>query len=392
MSEQTQLARNIKKHRQLMKLTQTQLAQLLFVTPQNISKWETGKSVPDLDNLCKMAKLFSVSTDHLLGRTAPAIEGRLLIAIDGGGTKTEFVLFTEFGEILERVQLGGSNPNSVGLESAKNILKSGLDQLLFSHGEVCCVFAGIAGCGIAANQKHLNSFFKKTYPGIRFSLSSDIMNVINTAPSQERCIAVICGTGSVVFAQTPEKLYQIGGWGYLWDSWCSGYTLGKDAIGAALSARERTGPQTVLRELVETKLGGDVWEQVPEIYRMPPEGIASFSPIVFEAYRQKDAVAAGILHRNAEALAKWINTAAALYDCGTQVVLAGGLTAQQALWEPILADKLTSGLELIFSQVPQICGAALGACRMMDIHNPQFPEIFYQNYQRIREEDKNAEN
>ena len=392
MSELTRLAQNIKKRRQLMKLTQSELAQRLFVTAQNISKWETGKSVPDLENLCKLADFFSVSADRLLGRLDSTPEGRLLIAIDGGGTKTEFVLFTEYGEILERILLGSSNPNAVGMDATQKLLKTGLDQLLSTPGEISGVYAGISGCGLASNQKQLYAFLKKSYPGIPFTVNTDILNVIYSSPSQERCIAVICGTGSVVFAKTPEKMHQIGGWGYLWDSWCSGYTLGKAAIGAALSAREGTGPKTLLRKLVEEHLQGDVWEKVPELYRMSPDGIARFCPILFEAYQQGDAVSARILQENAAQLASWINNAAANHDCGNLVVLAGGITSQRTLWEPLLSIKLDPGLELFFSTMPQICGAAVGARKMIGNLSPDFRDIFYNNYQNLMEDHNHAQN
>ncbi len=47
-------------------LTQIQLAEKLNVTHQAVSKWETGESIPDINILMNLAKLFSVSVDELL--------------------------------------------------------------------------------------------------------------------------------------------------------------------------------------------------------------------------------------------------------------------------------------------------------------------------------------
>lgn len=47
--------------------SQTKLADELFVSQDTISLWELGKSLPDILNLIKLAKLFKVSTDYLLG-------------------------------------------------------------------------------------------------------------------------------------------------------------------------------------------------------------------------------------------------------------------------------------------------------------------------------------
>ncbi|GGI66562.1 helix-turn-helix transcriptional regulator [Enterococcus alcedinis] len=48
-------------------LTQEGLGEHLFLTRQTISKWETGKSVPDLENLILLSKLYQVSLDQLVG-------------------------------------------------------------------------------------------------------------------------------------------------------------------------------------------------------------------------------------------------------------------------------------------------------------------------------------
>ena len=49
-------------------LSQGDLAEKLDVSRQSVSKWETGQSVPELDKLIKLADLFMVSLDELVGR------------------------------------------------------------------------------------------------------------------------------------------------------------------------------------------------------------------------------------------------------------------------------------------------------------------------------------
>ena len=52
-------------------MSQEALADMLDVSRQSVSKWETAASVPDLDRLMKMCDIFSVSLDELTGRTEP---------------------------------------------------------------------------------------------------------------------------------------------------------------------------------------------------------------------------------------------------------------------------------------------------------------------------------
>ena len=49
-------------------LTRSQLAEKLGVSVRLISYWENGKRECDFDMLIKIANLFSVSIDYLLGR------------------------------------------------------------------------------------------------------------------------------------------------------------------------------------------------------------------------------------------------------------------------------------------------------------------------------------
>ena len=49
--------------------TQQQLASLLEVSRSTVAGWETGKRKPDYETIHKLADIFAVSTDYLLGRS-----------------------------------------------------------------------------------------------------------------------------------------------------------------------------------------------------------------------------------------------------------------------------------------------------------------------------------
>ena len=137
------LAENIRFYRKKNKLTQSQLADELFVAPQTVSKWESGISEPDTEKLCSIADLFGVSVDNLV-RGSNVVERNAFIAIDGGGTKTAFLLFDENGVVLDRLTLGGTNPNTYGLEASQKVLSDGIDKLISSGYTVRGLYAGIS--------------------------------------------------------------------------------------------------------------------------------------------------------------------------------------------------------------------------------------------------------
>ena len=65
--EQT-IGRRIAENRKRLGMTQDQLAEKLGVTAQAVSKWENDQSCPDITMLPRLAEIFGISTDALLGR------------------------------------------------------------------------------------------------------------------------------------------------------------------------------------------------------------------------------------------------------------------------------------------------------------------------------------
>ena len=48
-------------------MSQTDLAKLLFTSQDTISLWERDKSLPDVNAVAEMTKIFNVSAGYLLG-------------------------------------------------------------------------------------------------------------------------------------------------------------------------------------------------------------------------------------------------------------------------------------------------------------------------------------
>ena len=47
-------------------ITQTELAEQLFVTPQAVSKWECGTALPDIEILLELSHIFKTTINNLL--------------------------------------------------------------------------------------------------------------------------------------------------------------------------------------------------------------------------------------------------------------------------------------------------------------------------------------
>lgn len=66
------------KRRKELHMTQDELADMLDVSRQSVSKWENGECMPDSDKLIRLSDVLSISLDELIGRkesTAPTEKG-----------------------------------------------------------------------------------------------------------------------------------------------------------------------------------------------------------------------------------------------------------------------------------------------------------------------------
>ena len=88
------IAQKIKKLREARNWSQAELARRVDVTRNGVNSWEQGLSMPSPACLGELAKVFSVSTDYLLG-----IESLERVNVSGLDSK-EVALLTELADML----------------------------------------------------------------------------------------------------------------------------------------------------------------------------------------------------------------------------------------------------------------------------------------------------
>ncbi len=384
MFEEKAFAENIKYYRLLADMTQEELASRLYVTAQTISKWENALSFPSLDKLCNLAQMFGVSVDALL-RGAAYDSKKTMIAIDGGGTKTEFVLFCDDGKIISRILLGGSNPNVYGIDSACNLLRQGIDTLLASDCNVSGIFAGIAGAATGKNGEKIADYLKKCYAGKKIYVGSDIECVMGSVRNQKKCMAAICGTGSIVYADDGKNLHRAGGWGYLFDKAGSGYDIGRDALTVALEAESGFSDASPLVYALEQSVGGRVFDKLDELYAKGKDYIASFARVVMKMYNE-DEKAREIVEVSMKRLAYLANQLYTKHDCGNVLIISGGMTRHKEILEKLLKKYLPDQIKIVFPKFAPVYGACLKCMAMCNVESDA--EIFDKNFEKDYDESR----
>lgn len=325
MNQKKLFARNLKDARKKSGLTQAKLAQLLNYSGKAVSKWETGLVFPPSEVLPLLAEILSTDLNSLFDfRQAPSY----FLGVDGGGTKTKFMLTDISGQVLRELTLGPCNPTSVGIDQTVKIFIEGIKQICddIPLGQVSA-FIGSAGCGLASYQAVVTQQLSSLKLS-RLEVKSDSENIISAGLKGQNGIIAIIGTGSCIFTSYDGKRHRIGGYGHLIGDAFSGTELGRACLEAVLAQLDGSGPATALTEKVIAVKGSDVSKILVEMYASDKTYIAELAPFVFESASQGDAMAQSILDRNLKHLCSQLSAAFSTlpHDKAFPLVLAGGLT------------------------------------------------------------------
>ena len=334
-------ADNLRHFRKEMKLTQEQLADRLGYTEKAISKWEQGASIPPADTLIILADALNVSLDDLFSHTS---QPTYYLGVDGGATKTAFVLADSDGNVIKEVTLGPSNPFDIGFDAATEILTQGINEITANvRKKKISFYAGISGGGTPDMKEKFRVFFE-SFGFLRTDNGSDAENIIAAGLRGEDGAIIIMGTGSSCFVSIGGNTNRIGGLGYLFDHGGSGYDIGNNAIKSALSAEDKSGKPTLIRDYILEETGfSNALSNLSYFYSIGKSGIASFSPVVFKAYDNGDEVAGEILDRNMSHIAHLAKTTLEYFkgnENPVKIAIVGGLTKQWDILYPMIEKHL----------------------------------------------------
>lgn len=367
------LGDRIKERRKQRGLTQSAFAEELHVSFQAVSNWERGIAPPELENLIHIAAYFGILVDDLL---RPRSDD-LFLGIDGGGTKTEFLLVNSEGYVQKRLVKSGCNPNNIGYSKMVSLLLDGIEDILIEFQSIKAVFLGIAGISTGNYAKRLYDELKKHYAGIDIQVKNDAFNLF--ALQENSDMAVISGTGSVVFVKEDNSYKRLGGWGHLLDRAGSAYDIGKEALRVALLEEDRKEPPSLMSRLLLKKLNTvTVWDHINTIYNEGKPYIAGLTSVVFDAYRQGDKKAEEIIDKNAKALAELLNAGVQLYGASPVAIAGGGVFDHYGKIIIPYIEKYST-VKLIVKDLPPIYGACRNACAMV---SDRISDDFYENFKR----------
>ena len=354
-------AQTLRQKRHELGLTQRALGERIGYSEKAVSKWESGAALPPATVLGMLADALCVSVDELLcHRGTP----KYFLGIDGGATKTDFWLADADGTIINKICLGSTNPADIGIDTVCERLGEGI-RLLCDRVPTrqISVYAGLSGGSVGNYAQTVCSYLER-FRFARIACGNDAGNMIAAGLGDSDGVSAIMGTGSVVYVQKNGEKFRLGGYGYLFDEGGNGYAIGRDAIAAALWAEEGSAEDTLLRSLIAARTGkATVLESLSVFYEGGKREIASYAPLVIEAFSQGDRVAANILDKNMACMAKMLCLARKkLGDISpVHVVLVGGLTRRADILLPMIQKHLDDQerYQITIYEQPAVRGALM---------------------------------
>ncbi len=234
----------------------------------------------------------------------------LFLGIDGGGSKTLALIADESGNVIGRGSAESSNYHSIGKEKAFESLNDAI-RLAFEDAKLspqnfraACI--GLAGVDRPQDRAVIESWARENLPSTPLKIVNDAELVLAAGTPDGWGVAMICGTGSIVYGRNKNgETTRAGGWGYLLGDEGSGYRIGLAALQAIVRSHDGRDESTILQSSILNHLSlSSPVDLIKYIYRerVPTAEIAALASFVEAAAENGDGVATRILQEAAHEL------------------------------------------------------------------------------------------
>lgn len=260
-----------------------------------------------------------------------------ILGIEGGGTKTDWVLLGGTGAVLTSGQLPAAN---LKLISEKDLLA----LLRVLPNDVTDVGLFLAGCVSPEDAARLRTLASWTWPDAEHIVTgSDRESGIAACLRDDDGIAVISGTGASVTGRKGPLIEKAGGWGHVVGDLGSAYDLARNALSQVLSEYDLRKDLTPFGSMVLRELGlNSLTELAVWTTRASKANVARLAAPVFAAAKGGDNDMLRLIQGGAGILAEFTAAVAERLTLrGPEVFLMGGVFQQHPDYRALFAHRLS---------------------------------------------------
>lgn len=228
------------------------------------------------------------------------------LAVDAGGTKTEYLLGDEERE-LARVRTGTIKRMRTDEATAVRNLEAGLAELSSLTGismrDVRATCVGAAGSSVALVADWMRTAFAQRVGG-PLCLVGDVEIALDAAFAGAPGVVAIAGTGSNVAGRDRHgQVSTVGGWGPALSDQASGHRVGLQALRALFLALDEERETSLLGAVLQRWELTGLQHLVGFANRLPAPDFSELAPVVVACAKEGDAVAISVATQEAEEMA-----------------------------------------------------------------------------------------
>lgn len=292
----------------------------------------------------------------------------VIVAVDGGGSKTDVVAVTLHGEVVARERFGSVMPHAIGVPAS---VAQVAQWVLDAAGGASIDALGVYLSGLDLSREVEAYRLRLQALGLAPTLlvDNDVFALLRAGTRAPDAVAVVCGTGiNAVGRRADGAVVRFPALGSISGDWGGGDGLGHEALWHAARAEDGRGPGTALVAAVCAQFGvSTVLELITQVHvgERDYAELSRLAPAVFAASDAGDAVASGLVDRLGDEVVTLAGTCLRrlnLLSTDVPVVLGGGILQAQP---PRLMARVWTGLAEVAPSagavvlgVPPILGAA----------------------------------
>ncbi len=305
---------------------------------------------------------------------------KTFLGIDGGGTKTDFLLIDETGRVLATHRAGSAYHLEIGLPALQALLTEGIEATLKQGGVTASqlefAFIGLPAYGEDSRQlSRLDSTVANVLPERKFRCVNDMVCGWAGALAGNDGINIVCGTGSIAYGEYEARRARAGGWGELFSDEGSAHWIAREALTLFSRMSDGRMPKGALYELIRERFQLHVdLDLCAAVYGPPPWSrakMASLAPLVALASKQGDDAAKQLFQQAAQHLASMVHAVRDQLDVPPDTLLpvsySGGMFRLEGLLQPLLEAALSYGdrrYRFVAPRLVPVAGAALYAAKL----------------------------
>jgi N-acetylglucosamine kinase-like BadF-type ATPase len=268
-------------------------------------------------------------------------ENGLLLAVDGGGTKTLALVTDLDGKVLARGTGPSSNIHNVGLDESCRAMVTAIERALaeipgrkrsagpgWRTNRIAAACFGLAGVDAPGDEAEIERWVRQETIAERFLVVNDVELVLAGGTPDGWGVALVAGTGSICLGRARDgRTVRVGGWGPLLSDEGSAYEIASAALRAVTRSVDGRDPAPGLVEAVLRHWSLTDATALIRFVHAPSTtaaDIAGLAVVVLHQAQQGEPVSTAILERAARELARQVETVMSRLDLQRPPLAMGG--------------------------------------------------------------------